>query len=165
MPVQICSGDLFADPAEAWVNAVNCVGVMGAGIAKQFKKRFPAYYLDYYSKCQDGLLRVGTVDYYALSPLTNDAPPPLFIVSFPTMLNPGEATQESELVTGLKSLTAFCDAYSVQHIAMPALGCGIGDFSFERLKVLVEEAFEPQKAYIDVSLYQPFDIRTLDPTA
>lgn len=165
MPVQIVSGDLFTDPAEAYVNAVNCVGVMGAGIAKRFKERFPDYYLDYHSKCLDGRLRVGTVDYYALSPLSNSAPPPLFIISFPTMLNPGEATQESELVAGLKSLTAFCDAYSVQHIAVPALGCGIGGFEFDRLTTLVEEAFEPQSKYIDVMLYKPFNFRMLDPTA
>lgn len=160
MPVQVCSGDLFQDPAEVWVNAVNCVGVMGAGIAKAFKAKFPLYYLDYYTKCQDGLLHVGTVDYYAL-PLSNVAPPPLFIVSFPTMLNPGEATQESELIAGLKSLTKFCDHYSVNHVALPALGCGIGDFDFNRLHELVEEAFVEQAHFIDINvmLYEPYSHR------
>lgn len=158
MSVTILDGDLFADPAQVWVNAVNCVGPMGAGIAKQFKAKFPGYYLDYLTKCHDGLIELGRVDYYALAPVSHSAPPPLFIVSFPTMLNPGEASRQADLVQGLLSLRAFMDTYAMESVAIPALGCGIGQYEFNQLVKDVLVVFERDKD-VHVHLYRPFDMR------
>ena len=157
MTVNVVEGDLFADPAQVWVNAVNCVGVMGAGVAKHFKSRFPAYYLDYYTKCLDGQIELGRVDYYAIGPLAAAAPPPLFVVSFPTMLNPGEVARSADLREGLKSLREFAEYYWMTHLALPALGCGIGKFEFDELKPYVEAEFDDP--VFNVNLYKPFDMR------
>lgn len=152
------SGDLFLDPAEAWVNAVNCVGVMNAGVAKMFRTRFPLYFLDYETKCADGLLRTGEVDAYYL----REPAPTNFIVSFPTMLNPGEATQESELIAGLTSLVDLCNRLDLFDIAVPALGCGIGQFDFNRLLELMLTAFDGCSTI--VRLYEPHNWRKNQPT-
>lgn len=156
MSVTITTGDLFVDPAEAWVNAVNCVGVMNAGIAKMFRHKFPLYYLDYHTKCQDGLLRTGSVDAYSLPMITNQLSPK-FIISFPTMLNPGEATQETELADGLRDLVRLCDYLSLIDIAIPALGCGIGQFEFPQLQEMVEIEFV--NSVTQVRLYRPYNWR------
>jgi len=156
--VQVRDGDIFADPAEVWVNAVNCVGVMNAGIAKQFRQRFPDYFADYYTKCYHGKLELGRVDYYAVAPTRVAAPPPLFIVSFPTMLNPGEVARGDDLKAGMKSLKDFCDAYKIDYLAIPALGCGIGQFDFANLEDIVLHTFE-NEMIPEVTLYRPFDAR------
>ena len=159
MSVTILDGDLFSDPAQVWVNAVNCQGVMGAGIAKKFRQRFPLYFLDYQTKCGDGLLELGRIDFYAVSPVSIAAPPPLFLVSFPTMLNPGEATRQQDLHQGLRSLEDFLDTFNMTEVAMPALGCGIGDYPFDSLVSLVKMIFDKYDDLIHINLYKPFDVR------
>lgn len=153
MFLTIKKGDLFADDAEALVNAVNCKGVMGAGIAKAFRNRYPLYFLDYHAKCMEDRIVIGEVDLYAYL----DEIGCRFLVSFPTMLNPGEATREDALVLGLESLVEKMNLYRIQSVAMPALGCGIGDFAFERLATLVATAFTNEP--FDVRLYQPLESR------
>lgn len=153
MQITIKKGDLFADDAEALVNAVNCQGIMGAGIAKAFKDRYPLYFLDYHAKCMEDRIVIGEVDLYACL----DELGCRFLVSFPTMVNPGEATREDALVLGLESLVEHMAVYRIQSVALPALGCGIGDFAFERLATLVANAFH--KKPFDVRLYQPWESR------
>ena len=153
MQLTIKQGDLFADDAEALVNAVNCKGVMGAGVAKVFKDRFPLYFLDYNMKCQFDMVVVGNVDIYALW----DTFGLRYVISFPTMENPGEATRESTLNAGLRALVKAAETFRIPSIAMPALGCGIGGFAFERFATLVAEAFVNKPC--DIRLYQPWEKR------
>lgn len=153
MQLTIKQGDLFADDAEASVNAVNCKGVMGAGIAKGFRDRFPLYFLDYHAKCTEDRIVIGEVDLYARL----DEMGSRFLVSFPTMEYPGEAARETTLVNGLADLAEKMKLYRIQSVAMPALGCGIGDFAFERLATLVAEAFVGEP--VNIRLYQPWEGR------
>src|SRR5690606_41112017 len=73
-------GDILRDDAEAPVNTVNCVGVMGRGIALQFKKAFPANFKAYAAACKRGEVRPGRMFVYETGQITN----PRYIINFPT---------------------------------------------------------------------------------
>ena len=73
--IVVSKGTVFNTDAKALVNTVNCKGVMGAGIALEFKLRYPAMNKDYVSKCESGLIKVGKVDYFCGNPT---------VINFPT---------------------------------------------------------------------------------
>jgi O-acetyl-ADP-ribose deacetylase (regulator of RNase III) len=83
------SGDLFDSTAVALVNPVNCVGVMGAGLALEFKRRFPAAFVDYQAACKSGSLRIGKVHVSITS-----GEPERYVIHFPTKNHLGAATLE-----------------------------------------------------------------------
>lgn len=94
-------GNLFESNTEALVNAVNCVGVMGKGIALQFRQRFSEdYFKDYKTACKNGDLRIGKVHIYSLNSENN----PRFIVNFPTKNHWREKSRIEYIESGLQSL-------------------------------------------------------------
>lgn len=104
------AGNLLEARAEALVNAVNCVGVMGKGIALQFRQKFPAAYFDDYKiACQNGELAIGKVHVFDLETRNN----PRFIVNFPTKNHWRQQNRMADIESGLQSLVE----------AMLALGC------------------------------------------
>ncbi len=132
------AGDLLEAETEAIVNAVNCVGVMGKGIAWQFRRKFSEnYFKDYKRACQSGDLRIGKVHVYSLN-AEND---PRFIVNFPTKNHWREKSRFEDIESGLESLAKAIEEYGIGSIAMPALGCGLGGLDWKDVKPLIETAF------------------------
>ncbi len=111
-------GNLIEAKAEALVNAVNCVGTMGKGIALQFRQKFPAaYFNDYKLACQKGELAIGKVHVFELETQNN----PRFIVNFPTK-------NHWRTEAALRILKTVCGVWlkrlsNIKSMAMPALGC------------------------------------------
>lgn len=133
------SGNLFNSNAEALVNAVNCVGVMGKGIALQFKQKFPAEYFKAYKiACQNGELAIGKVQIFELK---NTNTNPNFIINFPTKNHWREPSKIEYIESGLRSLVEAIEQYKIKSIAMPALGCGLGGLDYKKVKPLIEKAF------------------------
>jgi O-acetyl-ADP-ribose deacetylase (regulator of RNase III) len=123
------SADMFKSDADAWVNTVNCKGVMGGGIALLFKERFPQMYLDYRNKCNVGLIKPGSVNVYA-----NDYGEPNFILNVATKddyCNPSELKWIEEAV---EDLSLVVQQFRIKKVALPALGCGLGGLSFADVK-------------------------------
>lgn len=133
-------GNLFEVKTEAVVNAVNCVGVMGKGIALEFKKKFPADYFNSYKiACQTGELAIGKVQIYALK---NALTMPHYIINFPTKNHWREQSRIEDIESGLQSLVEAIEKYEIRSIAMPALGCGLGGLDFQKVRLLIENAFK-----------------------
>lgn len=139
--VTLIDGDLFKDnSADAIVNAVNCQGVMGGGIALAFKNRYPFYYYDYKTKCKYGRIMMGRVDPYALYLKTADAPRMIF--SFPTMLEPGTASELVWIDKAMADLIHNCTFFGIRVVGMPALGCGIGGLNTQDVIDIAHKHFD-----------------------
>lgn len=133
------SGNLFEAKTEALINAVNCVGVMGKGIALQFKQKFPAeYFTAYKLACQNGELAIGKVQVFELENVQTN---PRFIINFPTKNHWREPSKIEYIESGLQSLVEAVERYEIKSIAMPALGCGLGGLEWAAVRGLVEKFF------------------------
>jgi O-acetyl-ADP-ribose deacetylase (regulator of RNase III) len=146
------TANLFEAKAEALINAVNCVGVMGKGIALQFKQKFPADYFNAYKlACQTGELAIGSVQVYELK---NAQTNPRYIINFPTKRHWREQSRIEYIEGGLQSLIEAVERYKIKSIAMPALGCGLGGLDYEEVKPLIEKAFSDLPK-VEVLLFVP----------
>lgn len=112
-------GDLFESQHQTLVNTVNCVGVMGKGIALQFKKRFPEMFKDYVARCEQGRVKLG--EPYLYKPLL-----PPWILNFPTKDHWRSVSRLSDIVQGLEYLAAHYEEWGIRSLAVPPLGCGHG---------------------------------------
>lgn len=121
MRVQI--GDLFESDAQTIVNTVNCVGVMGKGVALEFKKRFPEMFTDYAARCAAGEVRLGEPYLYQRS-----VPPS--VLNFPTKDHWRSVARLSDIIAGLEYLTENYRRWGITSIAVPPLGCGQGQLDW-----------------------------------
>jgi O-acetyl-ADP-ribose deacetylase (regulator of RNase III) len=117
-------GDIFKSKAQTLVNTVNCVGVMGKGIALGFKDRFPDMYADYVERCQAGKVRLGEPYLFKRKTLP-------WIINFPTKDHWRSVSKLSDIVRGLEFMLAHYEEWGVQSLAVPPLGCGQGQLDWE----------------------------------
>lgn len=123
-----CIGDIFSKHADCFVNAVNCVGIQGKGIALDFRKRFNKAYKEYKELCNNKVLDLYNggsmhVDYHAS---VNDGNP-VYIYQFPTMYYPGERSSLGTIKHGMEDLCETLIIHDdIKTISIPPLGCGIG---------------------------------------
>jgi O-acetyl-ADP-ribose deacetylase (regulator of RNase III) len=138
MSVVFKRGDLFAQDADALVNTVNCVGVMGKGVALEFKRRWPNNYAAYRLACQRKSLRPGILHIFQVADLlSNDDPK--FIINFPTKDHWRSKSQLSYIEDGLDALVETLTQKCIGSIAMPPLGCGNGGLDWRDVKPLIEQ--------------------------
>lgn len=142
-------GDLLADPAEALVNAVNTVGVMGAGIALQFKKQFPEMYEQYKIDCERNGVKLGKMHVVQV-----EENPRKFVFNFPTLEHWSDQSTLSDIEDGLQDLVRIVEEKSIRSIAIPPLGCGVGGLEWEDVRARIISAFE-QAPEVAVHLYEP----------
>lgn len=122
--VTIKQGNLLDSQAQTLVNTVNCVGVMGKGIALEFKKRFPVMYEDYVNRCAKRDVQLGRPYIYT----QNNGPG---IVNFPTKDHWRSLAHLDDIVEGLRYLQANYEAWGITSLAVPPLGCGNGQLDWE----------------------------------
>lgn len=142
-------GDLLKDDAEVLVNAVNTVGVMEAGIAKQFKKQFPEMYEKYKRDCKANKLRLGKMHLVQVE----DEPEAKYVINFPTLVHWQDQSNLSDIESGLIDLVRMVETYGFRTIAIPPLGCGVGGLNWEDVRYLIEQAFK--SVDVRVHLYEP----------
>lgn len=133
------SGDLLKADAQALVNPVNCVGVMGKGLALQFKQAYPGNDISYRAACERGELRPGTLHVYQVRPLGQA---PRWIVNVPTKRHWRDASRIEDVESGLGALVAWVQQADVRSIAVPALGCGLGGLAWSDVRPLIDRAFD-----------------------
>ena len=136
--IELTRGNLLDAPAEALVNAVNTVGVMGKGIALQFREKFPGMFRAYEAACRAGDLRVGTMHTFDCGPSTDGA---RWIVNFPTKRHWREPSRLSDVESGLLDLVATVRRLDIHTIAIPPLVCGLGGLDWNEVRPRVESAF------------------------
>lgn len=144
--VKVMVGDLFASKMQTLVNTVNCVGVMGKGIALEFRKRFPEMYADYVERCEAHLVKLGRPYLYR----TLVGP---WILNFPTKDHWRSVSRLEDIVTGLRYLEAHYKDWGITSLAVPPLGCGQGQLEW---RVVGRTLFRHLKRLtIPVELYAP----------
>lgn len=149
--ITLTSGDILQADAQALVNTVNCVGVMGRGIALQFKKRFPENFKHYQLVCNEGRLVPGRMLVHDRGTFTN----PRFIINFPTKKHWRGKSDIEDVRSGLDALVAAVEEYEIGSIAIPPLGCGLGGLDWNEVRPLIEQAFRDLADRVDVLIYEP----------
>ncbi|MCK9223520.1 MAG: macro domain-containing protein [Candidatus Muirbacterium halophilum] len=140
------AGDLLKEDVEAIVNTVNCVGIMGKGIALQFKKRFPDNYKMYSFECKQKKIVPGKMFVYETRNVFN----PKFIINFPTKKHWKELSKLEYIENGLNDLVRIIKKFNITSIAIPPLGCGLGGLKWELVKKIIEEKLEK---LVDVNIF------------
>lgn len=144
--IDVRVGNLFDSTAQTHVNTVNCVGVMGKGVALEFKKRYPKMYADYVERCERDEVRLG--EPYLFKQLV-----PPWVLNFPTKGHWRSRSRLSDIVAGLEHLRQHAQEWGITSLAMPALGCGNGGLEWRVVgPVIVEHVHE---LHIPVEVYAP----------
>jgi O-acetyl-ADP-ribose deacetylase (regulator of RNase III) len=143
-------GNILTDDAEALVNTVNCVGVMGKGIALQFKKAFPENFNAYQAACRHKEVRPGSMFVYKTGQIFN----PRFIINFPTKRHWREKSRYEDIENGLQALLQEVRRHNIRSIAIPPLGAGLGGLQWDRVRGMIESVFT-DLVDISVRLYEP----------
>jgi O-acetyl-ADP-ribose deacetylase (regulator of RNase III) len=150
MSVTLKSGDLLKDSSEAVVNTVNCVGVMGKGIALQFKQRWPQNFKAYADACKHKLIKPGKVFIHDMGQWAE----PRYVVNFPTKVHWRDDSKVEYIESGLRDLIAQAKRLGIKSVALPPLGCGNGGLEWSRVKRAIVDAFKDHPD-IDVHLFEP----------
>lgn len=138
-------GNIFNSNAQVITNTVNCVGVMGKGIALQFKNRYPEMFLDYKKKCDSKEVKLG-LPYLWTSEQTQ-------ILNFPTKGHWKENSKLQDIEAGLKYLAENYESLGIDSIALPPLGCGNGGLNWIEVKELINK-YLGQLDLLDVYVYE-----------
>lgn len=134
--IEFKTGDLLNEDVEALVNTVNCVGVMGRGVALQFKNAFPKNFKAYAAACKRNEVQPGKMFVYATGELTN----PRFIINFPTKRHWRGKSRFEDIDAGLKDLVAVIRERGIRSIAIPPLGSGLGGLDWDDVRPRIERA-------------------------
>jgi O-acetyl-ADP-ribose deacetylase (regulator of RNase III) len=144
---EVVLGDLFESEAQTLVNTVNCVGVMGKGIAAEFKRRFPDMFADYQARCSRGEVQLGRP--YLFPTLF-----PPHILNFPTKGDWRAATRLVDIIEGLDYLFQHYEEWGITSLAVPPLGCGHGGLDWSIVGPTLYR--ELLRFDIPVKLYAPY---------
>jgi len=117
--VKVRIGDIFKSQSQTLVNTVNCVGVMGKGLALEFKRRFPDMYDDYVRRCRAGEVKLGKPYLYRALTLP-------WVLNFPTKGHWRSVARLADIIRGLEYLEGHYREWGITSLVVPALGCGLG---------------------------------------
>ena len=144
------TGDILVEDADALVNTVNCVGVMGRGIALQFKRAFPDNFKAYVRACKQGEVRPGRVFVFETGRLTS----PHYIINFPTKRHWRGNSRIEDIDAGLEDLASVIRERAIQSIAVPPLGSGLGGLEWSDVRPRIEKALRGFND-LDVVVFEP----------
>ena len=134
--IEFTTGDILRADAEALVNTVNCVGIMGRGVALQFKNEFPANFKAYEAACARDEVRPGKMFVFETRELTG----PKFIINFPTKRHWRGKSRMEDIDSGLKALVEEVRNRGIRSIAIPPLGSGLGGLNWADVRPRIEAA-------------------------
>ena len=147
--IRFAQGNIFHSGCEALVNPVNCVGVMGKGLALQFKRRFPANFTAYAEACRAGELVPGRMHLF-----DTGSPKPRYIINFPTKRHWRDDSRLDDVAHGLGALAGVIAANDIRSIAVPPLGCGLGGLPWHDVRQLIDRHLSPLDR-VDIVVYGP----------
>lgn len=144
------SGDLLKADVQAIVNTVNCVGVMGKGVALQVKRRYPAVFAEYARECKLGNVQIGRM----LPVPTNELTGPAWVINFPTKKHWRSPSRLSYISEGLFDLLRVVKELDLRSIAIPPLGVGNGGLNWADVAPMIRNTFEELES-VEVHLFEP----------
>ena len=136
--VEYKTGNILEEEVEALVNTVNCVGLMGRGIALQFKKAWPENFKAYEAACRKKEVRPGRMFVFETGLLV----PPRYIINFPTKRHWRGKSRIEDIDAGLEALVAVVQARGIRSIAVPPLGAGLGGLDWADVRWRIERAMD-----------------------
>jgi len=143
-------GNLLEAPTQALVNTVNTVGVMGKGIALQFKEAFPMNFKIYTAACKKKALQTGQLLVVKEQTLGGEK----IIINFPTKTEWFMKSKYEYVEEGLKELAKVMEEYKIESIAIPPLGCGNGGLKWEKVKPMIEK-YLGHLTQVDIQVFEP----------
>lgn len=149
--IEYTVGNLLESDTQALVNTVNTVGVMGKGIALQFKEKYPANFRIYADACKKGEVITGRMLVTRDRTLEGEK----IIINFPTKTEFYRKSQYRFIEEGLQDIIRVIEEYNIGSLAMPPLGCGYGGLKWEKVKALIEQYLS--NSPVRVVVYEPND--------
>ncbi|HFD87780.1 MAG TPA: Appr-1-p processing protein [Gammaproteobacteria bacterium] len=134
--IEYKTGNILTEDAEAIINTVNCVGVMGRGIALQFKKAFPENFKAYAAACKREEVQPGRMFVFDMGGLTN----PRYIINFPTKRHWRGKSRIEDIQSGLEALATEIRSRGILSVAIPPLGSGLGGLDWAEVRQHIERA-------------------------
>lgn len=147
--IEHTKGDILEADAEALVNTVNCVGVMGRGIALQFKHAYPANFKEYAAACKRGDIQPGRMLIHDTGQLQ-----PRWIVNFPTKRHWRDRSRLEDIRSGMDALVHEIRTRDIHSIAIPPLGSGLGGLDWPIVRRVIEDALAAVPD-VQVLLFEP----------
>ena len=147
--LKFVTGNLLDADVDALVNTVNTKGVMGKGIALQFRRAFPQNYKSYRAACDAGEVRLGEMFVGTTGRLGR----PRLIINFPTKAHWKSRSRLADIELGLRDLRRVLAEYRVESVALPPLGCGLGGLDWADVRPLIEAALA--HAPVDALVFEP----------
>lgn len=132
--IRFVEGDIFKADVDALVNTVNTEGIMGKGLALQFKKKYPDNFNAYAKACAEGRVTLGSMFTFDTNALTG----PKYIINFPTKKHWRNKSSLQDIMAGLSSLAKDITRLGIKSIAVPPLGCGLGGLRWAEVKTAIE---------------------------
>ena len=148
--IEYKTGDILREETEALVNTVNCVGVMGRGIALQFKRVFPKNFKAYAARCKRNEMKPGRVFIFETGQLTS----PRYIINFPTKRHWRGKSRIEDIESGLASLAEEIRSRGIRSIAIPPLGSGLGGLSWSKVRARIQAVLQELDG-VKVIVFEP----------
>lgn len=148
--IKYVTGNILDSEAEALMNTVNTDGIMGKGIALQFKKAFPTNFKLYQQACKDKIVCIGKLFVTKDNNITSGTK---YIINFPTKQSWRKPSEYSFIESGLDDLLRVLEVNNIKSIAIPPLGAGNGGLEWERVKKIIERKLS--NSNIDILVYEP----------
>lgn len=163
--IEYKTGDILTEDVEALVNTVNCVGIMGRGIALQFKNAFPENFKSYEAACKQDEVKPGRMFVFETGVLTG----PRYIINFPTKRHWRGKSRMEDIEAGLTALAEEIRVRNIRSIAIPPLGSGLGGLEWAEVRPRIEAAlqnlsdrqiiiFEPSSEVVDTRINRSRDV-------
>ena len=151
--IEYKKGDVLAEDVEALVNTVNCVGIMGRGIALQFKNAFPENFRSYAAACKRNEVKPGRMFIFDTNTLTN----PRYVINFPTKRHWRGKSRIEDIDSGLIALAEEIKRRKIRSIAIPPLGSGLGGLDWSTVRGHIEAALK-ELGGVRVVVFEPSDV-------
>lgn len=146
--IEYKSGNIFDSTAAVLVNPVNCMGISGAGLAKEFKARFRAPTVVYETACKSGKFELFPTHILIVAPLNKSMPS---IAYFPTKHYYWDASRLAVVEKNLRTLAIDLEDLKYPSVAIPAVGCGLGKLSWEKdVEPVIQKIFGPSKILAEI---------------
>lgn len=158
--IEFKKGDIFEENVEALVNTVNCVGVMGRGIALQFKKKFPDNFKAYAKVCKRNELVPGQMFVFKTQRLMN----PRYVINFPTKRHWRGKSRLEDIDAGLDALVVVLKKYKIRSVGVPPLGSGLGGLDWNTVKGMIQQKLG-YLADVHVTVLEPMGAPAADKMA
>ena len=146
------TGNILDSRAQALVNPVNCTGAHDAGLARQFKARYPEMFKHYRADCRSGKVRIGEVNLYPV-------PGGKTVVNLPTKIEWQNPSDIDYVAWGLTALREAVWVRGIETIAVPPLGCGLGGLYWARVRPIIVKSLDLPDLRIEI--YEPAPHREL----